>query len=254
MSAEIRAAGVGVRFQLDRSRRVVTPAAARLLPRGESSWGLRGLDLEIGPGESVALLGPSGSGKTSVLRVLAGVLPVDEGTLTVRGAVGPLLSIQAGVLGRLTGTENALLLAVLQGLSRRDAELALPAIRAASGLADAFDRPVSTYSQGMRARLGFAATQVSRPSILLLDEVHEALDHEYRDVVAVRSREILAAGGIVVAAGHDHFLLGQLCRRGIRMAGGHVVEDGPMTLDEPHGEARILPGGSLTPPAPRAAP
>lgn len=255
MSAEICARGAGVRFQLDRARRVITPAAARLLPRVQTTWGLRGLDLAIGPGESVALLGPSGSGKTTVLRILAGVLPVDEGTLSVRGAVGPLLSIQAGVLGRLTGTENALLLAVLQGLTRREAARALPAIRDASGLEDAFDRPVSTYSQGMRARLGFAAIQVSRPSILLLDEVHEALDHDYREIVAARAREIADAGGIVVAAGHDHGLLRQLCRRAVRMEDGHVVEDGLLALDDYQAEAHIeARAGRLTPPASPAAP
>jgi ABC-type polysaccharide/polyol phosphate transport system ATPase subunit len=232
VSAAIVASGLGVRFQLSSSRRVVTPALARMLPRGERIWGLRGLDLAVGRGESVALVGPSGSGKTTLLRVLAGVLPADEGQVHRTGRVAAVLAVQAGVLGKLTGEENAVLLAVLNGLSRRDAREALPGIHERSGLGRAFRHPVSTYSQGMRARLAFAVAECAEPEILLLDEVHEALDHEYRSVVEGRVRAICAAGGIVVAAGHDHQLLGRMCDRVVRLAAGAVAEDGTAWLED----------------------
>ena len=66
-----------------------------------------------------------------------------------------------------------------------------------------------------------------RPEILLLDEVHEALDHEYREVVEARAHEIVAGGGIVVAAGHDHPLLERICTRALWFDGGRIVADGP---------------------------
>ena len=109
----------------------------------------------------------------------------------------------------------------------RDARRATPNVQGASGLGNSFDRPVSSYSQGMRARLGFATADEASPTILLLDEVHEALDHEYRAIVQERAREILAAGGIVVAAGHDHPLLEQLSTRALWLDKGSIVEDGP---------------------------
>jgi lipopolysaccharide transport system ATP-binding protein len=230
LTAQITARGLGVRFQLDRAKRVVTPVLARLLRRGEEVWGLSDLDLDIGPGEGVALVGPSGSGKTTLLRCLAGVLPADRGTLVVDGQVGSLLSVDAGVMGRLTGAENATLMAVLIGLSRRDARRMLPRVREMSRLGDAFDRPVSSYSQGMRARLGFAVAECGDPAVLLLDEVHEALDHEFRAVVEEHALRMRAAGGIVVAAGHDHPLLETVCDRAILMAHGEIVRDG--ALDE----------------------
>ncbi len=62
--------------------------------------------------------------------------------------------------------------------------------------------------------------------LLLLDEVHEALDHEFRAVVAERAEAIRARGGIVVAAGHDHATLASLCERAVRLADGAVVADG----------------------------
>ena len=127
----------------------------------------------------------------------------------------------------LTGRENAELLGVLAGMSVRESKRAIPNVEAASGLGRSFERPVSSYSQGMRARLGFATADEANPAILLLDEVHEALDHEYRALVQERARQILAAGGIVVAAGHDHPLLEQLSSRALWLDGGQIVADGP---------------------------
>ena len=229
MSARVRARGVGVEFLFDKQRRLVSPTLARVKARraGTSSWGLRDIDLDIGPGEAVALVGRSGGGKTTLLRTIAGVFTPDAGTIEVEGRIGALLSVGAGVMSPLTGRENAQLLGVLAGLSVRDARRATPNVQVASGLGNSFDRPVSSYSQGMRARLGFATADEANPTILLLDEVHEALDHEYRAIVQERAREILTSGGIVVAAGHDHPLLEQLSSRALWLDEGSIIADGP---------------------------
>lgn len=227
MSTFVRAEELGVRFLFDRQRRGVTPTLARLRRRGAVTWGLRDVSFTIGPGESVALLGPSGSGKTTLLRVLAGVLAPDTGTLEVSGRIGSLLSIEAGLLSSLTGRENAALLAVLAGLSRSEAHAALEGLKERSRLDEAFERPVASFSQGMRARLGVTVAEEIEPQILLLDEVHEALDHAFRAVIASRVRSILADGGIVVAAGHDHPLLAELCARAMLLDDGRVLAAGP---------------------------
>ncbi len=222
----IHADDLGVRFLFDRHRNVVSPALARLHRRGTESWGLKGVTFAVRSGEGVALIGPSGSGKTTLLRTMAGVLRPDHGSLRMEGRVASLLSIEAGLLPVLTGRENALLLGVLAGMSRTQARAALEQIKERSGLDAHFDLPVSSFSQGMRARLGFAVADSIDPQILLLDEVHEALDHEFRDVVEERAREILDGGGIIVAAGHDHPMLARLCKRGLLMSGGEILGDG----------------------------
>jgi lipopolysaccharide transport system ATP-binding protein len=222
----IHAEGVGVQFFFNRHLRVVTPGEARLRGRGMTTWGLRDVSFSIGRGEGTALIGSSGSGKTTLLRVMAGVFAPDRGTIEVRGRVASLLSIEAGLHSLLTGRENAVLLGVIAGLSRREALQALQNIRARSGLEDAFERPVLTYSQGMKARLGFAVAEEVNPQILLLDEVHEALDHEFRQFLQERAHAILEAGGIVVAAGHDHPMLARLCTRAIWLEQGSVRADG----------------------------
>jgi lipopolysaccharide transport system ATP-binding protein len=225
--------GVGVRFYFDRHRKVVTPVGARLRRDGSTKWGVRGISFESAGGEGIALIGPSGSGKTTTLRLLARVYWPDEGRVVVRGRVASLLSIDAGLLHLLTGRENAMLLGALGGLSRRASRRALDSVRDRSQLGDAFDQPVSTYSQGMRARLGFAVAEETDPQVLLLDEVHEALDHQFREIVEQRARALVEAGGVVVASGHDHGMLARLCTRAIWMQDGTIRESGPFDEVQP---------------------
>ena len=225
--AAIRAERLGVHFLFDRDQRVLTPGRARLTRSVTETWGLRDVGVSIAPGEGVALIGPMGSGKTTLLRVIADVLPADRGSIEVDGTVATLLSTDGGTQEALTGRENAMLLTVLSGLSREQAAERMEAIREASGLGEAFERPVSSYSQGMLARLSFTAAMQADPSILVLDEVHEAFDHAFRRVLERRASELLAAGGVLVAAGHDHEVLRRLCDRALLLEGGRVRADGP---------------------------
>jgi ABC-type polysaccharide/polyol phosphate transport system ATPase subunit len=222
----IVAEGVGVRFFFNRHVRVVTPTEARLRRQGTTAWGLRNVTFSMRGGEGTALIGRSGSGKTTLLRLLAGVFTPDQGRLQITGRLASLLSVDAGLLSLLTGRENALLLGVIAGLPRRAVLKAMEDIKARSGLEEAFERPVLSYSQGMRARLGFAVAEEVDPEILLLDEVHEALDHEFRSFLQERARAIVARGGVVVAAGHDHPMLARLCTRAIWLEDGQIRADG----------------------------
>jgi ABC-type polysaccharide/polyol phosphate transport system ATPase subunit len=226
-AAAVRARDLGVRFAFDRHHRVVTPGLSRLRRTVEVVWALEGVDLAVGAGEAVAVVGPTGSGKTTLLRSIAGVVPADRGELEVCGRVGSLLSTEGGLMGPLTGRENGRLLQVLGGLSLAEANAALDGLRERSGLDDAFERPVASYSEGMRARLGFAAASAARPDVVVLDEVFEALDHEYRQVVEDYARELCARGGLVVAAGHDHEALAHICPRAVLLSHGRVRADGP---------------------------
>jgi ABC-type polysaccharide/polyol phosphate transport system ATPase subunit len=213
--AAVIAENLGVRFEIDRQKRPVTPVMLHVRRRCQTIWALRNMSFTIEAGAGVALVGPNGAGKTTLLRAMAGVLPADEGRVAVRGRVGSLLSVDAGLMPWLTGRENSLLLGVLAGLPKQRVFDALESLERRSGLAGAFDRPVSTYSQGMCARLGFAVTEATDPDVLLLDEVHEAMDDAFRTKVQARALEIRERGGIVVAAGHDHLELTRLCDRAL---------------------------------------
>jgi len=218
---------VGVRFEFDRLGRVITPVLSHIRRVKAEAWGLRHLDLHVEPGEALGVVGRTGSGKTTMLRVMAGVMLPDEGTADVDGTIGSLLATGAGVGMLLTGRENTELLGVLAGLTLEETRERIDEVAERSKLGDAFDRPVHTYSEGMRARLGFAVIQLTEPSILLLDEVFEALDHEFRAKVEDYGRGIRDRGGIVVAAGHDHTALERIAPRGLLLEGGHVKAEGP---------------------------
>lgn len=226
MSGGVWARQLGVRFQFDRTQHVITPGRARISRRVTTKWGLRWLDFTAAPGEGVALLGATGSGKTTLLRAIASVMPADEGSIEVRGRVASMISINAGLIESLTGRENAMLLGVLTGLTRRDCRERLDRIKSESELGSAFDEPASSYSQGMRARLSFTACTQIEPDVLVLDEVHEAFDHHWRARLSDRCRGIRAHGGVVVAAGHDHGILGELCDRAAHLEEGRVVKSG----------------------------
>lgn len=222
----IRARGVGVQYLFDRQQRTVSPTTARLRRDAGETWALRNVSFTVEPGEAVALLGSSGSGKSTLLRTLAGVLTPDEGSMEVDGRVGSLLSVHAGVMALLTGRENTLMLGVLAGLTPGEARAQIETVKERSGLGDHFERLVASYSQGMRARLGLAVIEGTGPRVLLLDEIHEALDHEFRDHVAEYGHRLVADGGIVIATGHDHPMLQRLGSRALLLEHGRVVADG----------------------------
>jgi len=228
--SQIVATDLGVRFWFDGQQRVTTPIAARLRRSRSETWGIRHIAFSARGGEGIALIGPSGAGKTTLLRVLAGVQDADEGEVVMHGRTASLLAPNAGLMRGLTGRENTRLLAVLGGLSRREARAASDGIGEATKLGDAFDRNVSSLSLGMRARLGFGVAELLQPKILLLDEIHDALDEEFRQRVAERARAIVASGGIVVAAGHDHANLRPFCSRALCLIDGAIAADGEFEL------------------------
>jgi ABC-type polysaccharide/polyol phosphate transport system ATPase subunit len=120
-----------------------------------------------------------------------------------------------------------MLLQVLAGLRRAEARARLEPIGERSRLGAAFDRPASSYSQGMRARLAFTAAQQVDPEVVLLDEVHEAFDRDFRNVLERDLHSLLERGGIVVAAGHDHDVLARICSRALLLDEGRIRMDGP---------------------------
>jgi ABC-type polysaccharide/polyol phosphate transport system ATPase subunit len=138
-----------------------------------------------------------------------------------------LLATEVGLQAMLTGREAALLLEVLAGMTLSDARASIETLKRQTRLGGAFERPVYTYSQGMRARLHLAVIQSTAPEVLLLDEVFEALDHEFRAIVEDYGRRLRDGGGIVVAAGHDHAALERICPRALWLDGGHMRAEGP---------------------------
>ncbi|MFO7778146.1 MAG: ATP-binding cassette domain-containing protein [Nitriliruptoraceae bacterium] len=166
---------------------------------------LADVDLEVAPGEVVGLLGPNGAGKTTLVRVLATLLPPDEGSAevfghdvvrdatVVRRSIG-LTGQYAAVDELLTGRENLQMFGELFHLTTRDARRRADVLLERFELSEAGDRPAKTYSGGMRRRLDLASSLLVQPRLLFLDEPTTGLDPRSRNAIWDIIRELVAEG------------------------------------------------------------
>jgi oleandomycin transport system ATP-binding protein len=184
-------------------------AAEGLVKRYGKTTALDGVDLTVRPGTVLGVLGPNGAGKTTAVRVLTTLVRADEGHATVGGfdvardadkvrALIGLTGQYAAVDEDLTGFENLLLIGRLLELPRRAAKARATELLTRFELSDAARRSVKTYSGGMRRRLDLAASLVSRPEILFLDEPTTGLDPRSRGEVWQMVRELVADGVTVL--------------------------------------------------------
>ncbi|MEA2126443.1 MAG: type transport system ATP-binding protein [Solirubrobacteraceae bacterium] len=188
---------------------------------------LRDVSLRIAPGETVGVVGRNGAGKTSTLRVLAGIVPLDRGTVTCGGRVVALLELGAGFGRDFSGRENILLNGALYGMTREDIEARLDDIVAFSELGEFIDVPVKTYSSGMFVRLAFSIAAHLEPDVLLIDEVLAVGDEGFQRKSETRVAEQVAEGATLVLVSHDAGLVERTCERVVVLDGGAVAYDGP---------------------------
>lgn len=171
-----------------RGQRAVAIDAQNVVCRFGTVMALAGVDFAVASGEIHALLGPNGAGKTTLLRVLTGALTPTSGTVTVAGRRPDLLDarskqaisvVPAGDRSfylRISGLENLVFFGRMEGLSRRAAVARAATCLDAVGIAEARDRMVGLYSQGMKKRLALARALLVPSPVLVLDEATHDLD------------------------------------------------------------------------------
>jgi ABC-type polysaccharide/polyol phosphate transport system ATPase subunit len=190
-------------------------------------WALRGVDLEVQPGERVGVVGANGSGKTTLLSLLAGVTAPTEGRVRVGGRVSPLIAVGVGFDAELTGRENVRVNATVLGLTATQVDARFDEIVDFSGVEDFLDVPVKFYSSGMLVRLGFAVATAVEPDVLLVDEVLAVGDVAFQARCDARMSEIAAQGTTVVVVSHNLGGIRALCPRSLLVSKGSVLLDGP---------------------------
>ncbi|MDP9100558.1 MAG: ABC transporter ATP-binding protein [Actinomycetota bacterium] len=224
----ISLAGVGKRYRIETGPPLLLDRLRPGRSRTTDLWALRDIDLEIGEGETVGVIGRNGSGKTTLLRLLSGVSGPTTGRLRVRGTVAPLIGVGVGFNPEMTGRENVFVNARLLGLSSTEVDAALDSIVDFSEIEQFLDSPVKYYSSGMFLRLAFAVAVHVRPQVLLVDEVLAVGDLAFQLKCMDRMRAIQAAGTTIVIVTHNLQLLDRMAPRGVLLAGGRVVFDGPV--------------------------
>ena len=188
--------------------------------RRERFWALREVSFELHRGEALGIIGRNGAGKSTLLQLLAGILSPDRGRLVNHGVRTALLSLQIGFVPYLTGRQNAMLSGILLGLSRREVECQIDEIQEFAELGEFFDQPLSSYSNGMRARLGFSVAIRLDPDVLLIDEVLAVGDADFRRKSACILRDKIRSDKTVVLVSHNANTLHELCDRAVWIEGG----------------------------------
>jgi ABC-2 type transport system ATP-binding protein len=212
-------------------------ATRALVKRFGTNRAVDGIDLSVRKGTIYGILGPNGAGKTTLVRMLATLLPADEGTAFVLGrdirtepaAVRELISLTgqfASVDEDLNGSENLVLLSLLYGLGPRGARARARELLVTFGLEEAARRQVKHYSGGMRRKLDIAASIIRTPQLLFLDEPTTGLDPRSRGQVWDIIRGLVAAGTTVVLTTQYLEEADQLADRIAVIDRGRVIAEG----------------------------
>lgn len=176
-------------------------------------WALKGVDLSVKKGEIVGLIGRNGCGKTTFLKIIAGILTPDSGTVLVRGRVSPMLSIGIGFQPELTGRENIFLSGSIFGLSKKQMQEKLDEIIAFSELENFIDIPVRHYSTGMYMRLGFSVAVSVDPDILLIDEVMAVGDEGFQAKCYQKMEDFERREKTIIFVSHDLDIISKISHR-----------------------------------------
>jgi ABC-2 type transport system ATP-binding protein len=198
------------------------------------------VDLAAEEGSVLALLGPNGAGKTTVVRILSTLIPADSGSMQIAGhdVVSDPDGVRAliGVTGQfsavdtlLTGSENLQLMADLRHLGRDTGRRRVTELLERFDLTDAADKPLATYSGGMRRRLDLAMTLVGEPRVIFLDEPTTGLDPRSRLTMWDIVRELASAGVTILLTTQNLDEADELADRIVVLDEGRIVAEGTPT-------------------------
>jgi ABC-2 type transport system ATP-binding protein len=192
---------------------------------------VRGVDIEIAIGETVALLGPNGAGKSTTIDMLLGLLAPDAGSVTVFGR-SPADAVAAGAVGAMLQTGSLIRdLTVRELISMMGAlypdPLGIEEVLALTGTGEFASQRTQKLSGGQTQRVRAAVALVSNPELLVLDEPTVALDVEGRNAFWRVMREFAARGKTILFATHYLEEADAYADRAVLMAHGQIVADGP---------------------------
>ena len=193
--------------------------------RPSEFWALQDINFEIKRGEALGLIGSNGSGKTTLLRLLSGIFPPDKGEIQVRGRIGALIALGAGFHPHMTGRENIYLNGSILGMSRDEIGEKFQEIIDFADIGEFLDAPVSTYSSGMRVRLGFSVAIHSDPDIVLVDEILAVGDAAFRAKCMSKLGSFLEDKAVILVS-HSMYQIESLAQKVLWLEKGSVKRYG----------------------------
>jgi ABC-2 type transport system ATP-binding protein len=236
MSVSIQVEHVTKQFtmQYHRTLKQMAVASVKRLPLQEKFLAVNDVSFTVEQGESVGLMGLNGSGKSTLLKVLNGVMRPDKGTVLTRGRIAGLIATGAGFQPQLTGRENLFLNGAILGMSQAETRRKFDEIVDFAGLGKFLDTPVSHYSSGMYARLGFSIAVHVDADIFLADEVLAVGDRPFKKKCMERMQQIRQEGTTIFYVSHAAASVKAMCDRVLVLESGHLNYD-----------SKVIEGGSV---------
>jgi ABC-2 type transport system ATP-binding protein len=207
---------------------VVWLAKGRKGDLSEKFHALKNVTVEIGAGETVALLGLNGSGKSTLLKHISGVMLPDSGSVRTRGRVAGLIEVGAGFHPDLSGRDNVFLNGAILGMTEQQVKDRFDDIVEFSEIGQFIDTEVKFYSSGMYLRLAFSVAVHTDPEVFLIDEILAVGDEPFQRKCINKIEELARDGKTLVVVSHDLDLVSRICRRGVLLNHGELQYDGPI--------------------------
>lgn len=192
----------------------------------ETFSALKDVSFSVEKGEVLGIVGLNGSGKSTLLKIISGILQPTEGKVTIKGSISPLIELGAGFDLDLTAEENVFLNGSVLGYSNKEMSEKLPEIIEFSELADFMNVPLKNFSSGMIARLGFAIATITRPEILIVDEILAVGDFQFQKKCEERINDMMKGGTTVIIVSHFIDQIKRLCDRVIWLEHGRIRMEG----------------------------
>ena len=186
---------------------------------------LDGVSFSVEAGETVGIMGRNGSGKSTLLKIISGIYPPDRGSVTVRGALTPILELGIGWNPELTAIDNIYLIGTVMGLSVRGIRHELDDILAFAELERFANLQLRHYSSGMAARLAYAVAFKAARDILVLDEIFAVGDAGFKARCEDHYRKLSAEGRTIVLVSHDPPAISGFCDRALLLEQGRILLD-----------------------------
>jgi teichoic acid transport system ATP-binding protein len=187
---------------------------------------LNGIDFSVKKGEIIGIIGKNGAGKSTLMSLIAGITFPSSGEISVKGSIGSLINLSAGFSGKYTGRENIYYKSNIMGMDKKHVDGILQNIIEFVDIGEYFDLPLSSYSSGMKARLGFALAVFSEPDLLIIDEVFAVGDKDFKQKSRKKTKQMFKSGKSILFSSHSENLIKQFCSRVVYLRDGKIVFDG----------------------------
>lgn len=223
---EVHNATKSFSLQYQKSLKQMAMAAARGQKIRDRFNAVDDVSFTVEQGEAVGIMGLNGSGKSTLLKLISGVMTPDSGTVLTRGRIAGLIATGAGFDPQLTGRENLYLNAAILGMSEKETKSKFDEIVEFADIGKFLDSPVTYYSSGMRARLGFAVAIHVESDIFIADEALAVGDRPFKKKCKAKMEEIKNSGTTIFFVSHAPGAVRSLCSRAIVLEKGKLVFDG----------------------------